>query len=1101
MAFLLVLGLPNLSLAAILQRLYIEWSYEDIQAGSAGYKIYQDGSLIATLNDPLLYSTELDVYLETGQANSFTVTAFDTTGLETPPSPPYTIDVPAEDENGNIPPVLTIKLTPSSGEAPLIVDCDATSSFDFDGTIASYSWDFGDGSVASYAATSHTYNIPGTYTVRLTATDNEGGTATTQATVTVAGDADATNAPPVASMYLTTTSGPAPLAVLLDGSSSTDSDGTISSYSWDFGDGYSGTGAFVNHTYASSGTFTAILTVTDNGGKSASAQSVITVTESTPSNQPPTAVITASPLTGQAPFTSSFSGAGSTDADGTITAYAWDFGDGATASGLTVSHQYTTPGAYIATLTVTDNNAASAKTQVNISVEAAATTASSLSDSFGTDTSSSYTKINPNAFITVSGGAAHGSSWQKTMSFHNTVLTASDHWVEADVVYSGKTDSAGILARVDATNKTGYAAYFGAGGILNLARFSGTSQTLLTQFSGGYLAGTYALRMVMAGSSIKVFVNDELKIEKSDATYASGRNAGIYINRISTNIDVTADNFTASTGTPPAEPKANTLPVTQSDTLATQEDTPASGTLKATDAESDTLTFAIVANGSLGTAVLTNTATGAFTYTPKPNVSGADSFSFKANDGTGDSNIATVTISIAAANDPPVAQNASLATPEDTPVNGILTATDPEGAALTYAIVANGSLGTAVLTNAASGAFTYTPKPNANGIDSFSFKASDGDGASNLATISITLQAVNDPPSALADTAETNENIPATIFVLANDSDPDGDQLTVQSVTQGANGSVANNGNSVTYTPKPGWFGNDSFSYTLSDGQGGTATATVQVAVNEVNYAPVAQNLTATTMENTPIGGQVLATDADGDPLTYSIVSNGSLGVAVITNPATGAFTYTPAPDAFGTDSFTYKTNDGKADSNLATVTVTIANAGVRALSDDFAIDTSANYTKITPNAAMTVSNGAAHGQQWNKTFSYQNTILETSDHWVEATVTYNGKADSAGVLARVDRNNNTGYAAYFGGGKLYLYRFVGGNSQTLVSQQNGKYPAGTYRVRLEATGSTFRVFVNGVLKIEKADATYTFGRNIGLAFYRISTNTDVTADDFKGGI
>ena len=158
-------------------------------------------------------------------------------------------------------------------------------------------------------------------------------------------------------------------------------------------------------------------------------------------------------------------------------------------------------------------------------------------------------------------------------------------------------------------------------------------------------------------------------------------------------------------------------------TLTTNEDTPADGTLSASDGEGDPLQFAIVANGAKGTAVVTNPATGAYTYTPNANANGSDSFTFKANDGTGDSNTATVTVTITPVNDAPIAVGTSITTAEDTPIDGVLNATDPDGTAISFVRVTSGAKGRFVITNAATGAYTYTPYPNATGSDSFSFSS------------------------------------------------------------------------------------------------------------------------------------------------------------------------------------------------------------------------------------------------------------------------------------------------------------------------------------------------------------------------------------------
>ena len=380
----------------------------------------------------------------------------------------------------------------------------------------------------------------------------------------------------------------------------------------------------------------------------------------------------------------------------------------------------------------------------------------------------------------------------------------------------------------------------------------------------------------------------------------------------------------------------NDAPVAAAGTLTTLEDTPATGTLVATDVDGDALTYAIVTNGTKGTAAITNATTGAFTYTPNPNATGADTITFKAHDALVDSNTATVSITITPVNDAPVAVNGTLTTVEDTPASGTLVATDIDSGTLTYAIVTNGTKGTASL-NAATGAFTYTPNANANGPDSFRFKANDGTADSTPATVSITITAVNDAPVAVDDTATTPEDTAVDIAVVSNDTDIDTAQATLQVVAgsiagvHGGTAALQADGRTVRFTPDPNANGGNTpggfgFTYKVTDGSLTAALeATVAITVTAVNDAPVAANGTLTTLEDTPASGTLVATDVDGDTLTYSIVTNGTKGTATVTNAVTGAFTYTPNANANGTDSFTYKANDGTANSNVSTVNLTIA--------------------------------------------------------------------------------------------------------------------------------------------------------------------------------
>ncbi|MBX7160953.1 MAG: PKD domain-containing protein [Acidimicrobiia bacterium] len=262
--------------------------------------------------------------------------------------------------SGNTPPTASFTATPLSGVAPLVVDFDASASGDSDGSIVSYGWDFGDSSSGSGVSASHSYAVAGSYTVTLTVTDDDGATDTEQATVVVS----APNTPPTASFTATPLSGVAPLVVDFDASASGDSDGSIVSYGWDFGDSSSGSGVSASHSYAVAGSYTVTLTVTDDDGATDTEQATVVVT----GNAPPTASFTATPSTGVAPLAVAVDASASADADGTIASYAWDFGDSGTGLGVSGSHTYTAAGTYTVTLTVTDDLGATASTTRTVTV-------------------------------------------------------------------------------------------------------------------------------------------------------------------------------------------------------------------------------------------------------------------------------------------------------------------------------------------------------------------------------------------------------------------------------------------------------------------------------------------------------------------------------------------------------------------------------------------------------------------------------------------------------------------------------------------------------------------------------------------------------------
>ena len=307
------------------------------------------------------------------------------------------------------------------------VDFDGSGTTDNSGSVASYAWDFGDGNASTGETASNTYGTKGTYTVTLDATDAADNTGTDTATITVQDETDPVARPgPQRTVDEDT-------AVSFDGSASTDSGtGTVQSYSWDFGDGTSGSGETTTHTYAEPGTYTVELTVSD-GTNTGSNETVVTVEDATP----PT-VDAGSARSVDEDAQVSFSVTTASDNVGVVS-YVWKFGDGNTSSTATPTHTYATPGTYEVNLTLTDAAGNTAFDTYDLTVrDLTAPTAEAGSDrtvsvgeavAFDGSGSADNVAVSTYAWTFGDGGSESGSSPTHTYTSPGTytvTLTATD---------------------------------------------------------------------------------------------------------------------------------------------------------------------------------------------------------------------------------------------------------------------------------------------------------------------------------------------------------------------------------------------------------------------------------------------------------------------------------------------------------------------------------------------------------------------------------------------------------------------------------------------------------------------------------------------------
>lgn len=358
----------------------------------------------------------------------------------------------------------------------------------------------------------------------------------------------------------------------------------------------------------------------------------------------------------------------------------------------------------------------------------------------------------------------------------------------------------------------------------------------------------------------------------------------------------------------------NDLPAASDLTLTTDEDTSVPATLSATDPDGDALVYYLATVPSHGN--LSGTAPN-YTYNPLPNFNGTDTFTYRVNDGVGNPVLATVNVTVRPAEDSPIANRQNLTGTEDTSMSIVLTGSDPDGDALTYAVTVAPRHGT--LTGTAPN-LVYTPSPNYTTTDDFAFTVSDGKSAPSTERVYIWLNNVNDAPTAVNQSYTMYEDSSRQTALFGYDVD--NNPVTYTVVTKPAHGTLSGTGWDLYYTPAPNYFGPDSFTYKVNDGTVDSEVATIQITVINLNDAPTANAQAVAASEDTAKAITLTGSDVDGDALTYVLVNAPTRGSLTGTMPN---LVYTPGPDFYGSDSFTFFVRDGSAQSATATVNINVA--------------------------------------------------------------------------------------------------------------------------------------------------------------------------------
>ena len=275
-------------------------------------------------------------------------------------------------------------------------------------------------------------------------------------------------------------------------------------------------------------------------------------------------------------------------------------------------------------------------------------------------------------------------------------------------------------------------------------------------------------------------------------------------------------------------------------------------------------------------------------------------------------------------NTPPVAYDLNISTKENTLVEFTLNAKDKDKDKITYKILTKPKHGTL---SGKAPKLTYTPKSNFSGNDSFTYIANDSKANSNEAVVNINvtpLKHTNKTPVAIDDNATTNEDTNVTIDILANDEDSDGeiDTNSIKLIKAPTHGVAKIVNAKVVYTPSLNYSGEDSFTYTVKDNEGALSNvAEVKITINPTNDAPVAYDENLTTKEDNNLTIILKGSDEDNDTLKYTIATKPKHGTLSVEAPN---ITYTPNANFNGKDKFTFKVNDGKVDSNEATVYINV---------------------------------------------------------------------------------------------------------------------------------------------------------------------------------
>jgi ELWxxDGT repeat protein/VCBS repeat-containing protein len=435
-----------------------------------------------------------------------------------------------------------------------------------------------------------------------------------------------------------------------------------------------------------------------------------------------------------------------------------------------------------------------------------------------------------------------------------------------------------------------------------------------------------------------------------------------------------------------------------------------------------------------------NPTTGQLTWAPTANQTGPEAFDVVISDAAGNTSTKTFELTVLGVI---AARLDEYEVNEDATLNvgaaeGVLN-NDGDGSidGLTVSVVSQPQHG--VVTLNADGSFSYTPAANFSGVDTFTYKSTNGTDESNVATVKIVVNPQQDAPAPVADSYTTNEDqvltVPVASGVLANDIDVDGDTLTAAVVAGPAHGTLALNANgSFTYTPAANYFGQDTFTYSVSDGVATSEPITVTLTVMSVNDNPTVVNDTYTIAEDStltvPVATGVLANDSDIDSTTLTVAVVTAPAHGTLTLNADGSFVYKPAANYFGADTFTYRTSDGNGGFANGTVSLTVTGVA------DAPVGVNDSFTAPNDGTATTL-NVLTNDTDADGTSSLKVTAVSTGS--LGGTITISADGRSLVYKAPLEGVGNDVFT--------YTVKDAEGNSSTATVTVN-VYDAGSVTIR-----------------------------------------------------